>query len=34
LLGLSDGPGTGATFEITLPIADTDNPNHRLDQTT
>ena len=29
LLGHSDGPGTGATFEIRLPIADTGNPPPR-----
>ena len=34
LLGHSDGSGTGASFEITLPIADAGNPNGRLDQTT
>ena len=34
LRGHSDGPGTGARFEITLPIADAGNPNDRLGQTT
>jgi two-component system sensor histidine kinase BaeS len=29
LLGHSDGPGTGARFEITLPVADTGNPRAR-----
>jgi len=34
LRGHSDGPGTGARFEITLPIADAGNPNDRRGQTT
>ena len=29
LLGHSDGPGKGARFEITLPIADAGNPSDR-----
>jgi signal transduction histidine kinase len=33
LLGHSNGPGTGARFEITLPIADARNPDLSHDQT-
>jgi two-component system, OmpR family, sensor histidine kinase BaeS len=34
LRGHSDGPGTGASFEITLPMTETDNPTDNLDRTT